>query len=41
MAWAGFGLVLSNKAEEAFGLTPTEKDRRELEEVLPRVRRVD
>ena len=41
MAWAGLGLLLSDKAEEVFGLKPTEKDRQALEDVLPRVRRID
>lgn len=41
MAWAGLGLLLSDKAEEVFGLKATEKDREELQGVLPRVRRID
>ncbi|KAL6717172.1 hypothetical protein ACLMJK_005087 [Lecanora helva] len=41
MAWAGMGLFLSDKAEEKFGLRATEEDRRELEGLVPRVRRVD
>lgn len=41
MAWAGIGLLLSDKAEEVWDLKPTEKDRQELDHVLPRVRRVD
>jgi len=41
MAWAGLGLFLSDKAEEKFGLKATEKDREELQGVLPRLRRVD
>lgn len=41
MAWAGLGLLLSDKAEEVFGLKPTENDKEGLKDVLPRVRRVD
>lgn len=41
IGWAGLGLLLTDKAEERFGLVPTEKDREELERVVPRVRRVD
>lgn len=41
MAWAGLGLVLSDKAEDFFGLKPTEKDREGLKDLLPKVRRVD
>jgi len=41
MAWAGIGLLLSDKAEEVWGLKPTEKDREQLKEVLPRVRRIE
>jgi hypothetical protein len=40
MAWAGLGLLFSDKVEEYFGLKPTEKDRQALEEVIPRIRRV-
>ena len=41
MAWAGIGLLLSDKAEEVWGLKPTEKDKEQLKEVLPRVRRIE
>ena len=41
MTWAGLGLLLSDKAEEVFGLKPTEKDKEGLKDVLPRLRRVD
>ncbi|KNG52143.1 ankyrin and het domain-containing protein [Stemphylium lycopersici] len=37
MAYAGAGLYLSDKAEEKFGLTPTDKDREELREALPKI----
>ena len=40
MAWAGLGLLLSDKAEEVFGLKATEKEKEELRGVLPRIRRV-
>jgi len=41
MAYAGAGLYLSDKAEEKFGLTPTEKDRKELREAIPRISPVE
>jgi hypothetical protein len=41
MAYAGAGLFLSDKAEEKFGLTPTEKDMAELRESLPKISTVD
>jgi hypothetical protein len=41
MAYAGLGLFLSNKAEEKFGLTPTEKDREELRQALPKITTVE
>jgi hypothetical protein len=41
MAYAGMGLFLSDKAEEKFGLTPTEKDMEELREALPKISTVD
>ena len=41
MAYAGAGLYISDKAEEKFGLTPTEKDREELRHVLPKVSTVE
>ena len=41
MAYAGVGLFLSDKAEEKFGLTPTEKDREELRNALPKITTVD
>lgn len=37
MAYACAGLYLSDKAEERFGLTPTEKDREELRNALPKI----
>ncbi|KAF2475759.1 uncharacterized protein BDR25DRAFT_300746 [Lindgomyces ingoldianus] len=41
MAYAGAGMVLSDKAEEFFGLVPTEKDKEELEKVLPKITTVN
>lgn len=41
IAWASLGLSLSDKAEDVFGLRPTEKDKEGLRDLLPRVRRVD
>ena len=41
MAYAGAGLYLSDKAEERFGLTPTEKDREELRDALPKITTVE
>ena len=37
MAYATAGLYLSDKAEEKYGLTPTEKDREELRNALPKI----
>lgn len=41
MAWAGLGLLLSDRAEEVFGLKPTEEDKEGLKDLLPKVRRAD
>jgi hypothetical protein len=41
MAYAGAGLYLSDKAEEKFGLTPTEKDREQLRDALPKIAAVE
>lgn len=41
MVWAGLGMVLSDKAEETFGLKPTEKDQQELDKMIPKIRLVD
>jgi hypothetical protein len=41
MTYAGMGLFLSDKAEEKFGLTPTEKDMEELRGALPKITAVD
>ena len=37
MAYASIALVLSDKAEEKFGLVPSEKDKEELEKVIPKI----
>ena len=41
MAYAGLGLLLSDKAEESFGLVPSEQDRERLREIVPRITVVD
>jgi len=41
MAYAGFGLLASDKAEQMFGFAATEEDRRKLQESMPRVHLVD
>ena len=40
MAYAMFGLTLSDKAEEAFGFTPSEKDKTDLRNSVPKVHMV-
>lgn len=37
MAYAVFGLFISDKAEEAFGFTPTEEDKKRLREAVPKI----
>ncbi len=37
MAYAAAGLYLSDKAEEKFGLVPTEKEKEELRLALPKI----
>jgi len=41
MAYAAFGLLLSDKAEEAFGFTPTEKYKQDLREAVPKLHTVE
>lgn len=41
MMYATAGLYLSDKAEERFGMTPTEKDREELRNALPKISTVE
>lgn len=37
MGYAGAGLYLSDKAEEKLGLVPTEKDKEDLRNALPKI----
>ena len=37
ITWAGIGLYVSDKAEEKFGFTPSEEEKRRLEAAMPRV----
>ncbi|KAJ4292063.1 hypothetical protein N0V90_009962 [Kalmusia sp. IMI 367209] len=37
MAYAGAGMFLSDKVEEKLGLVPTEKDKEELQQAMPRI----
>jgi hypothetical protein len=37
LAWSAAGLYISDAAEKKLGLEPTEKDRAELEKVVPRI----
>lgn len=41
MVYSALGLALSRKAEERFGMVPTEKDREALREALPKIRSVE
>lgn len=41
MAYAAFGLLVSDKAEEALGLVPTEEDKQRLREAIPRIHTVE
>jgi hypothetical protein len=41
MAYAGAGLFLSDKAEEKFGLVPTEQDKEDLQKALPTITTVE
>ncbi|KAF2731636.1 hypothetical protein EJ04DRAFT_566648 [Polyplosphaeria fusca] len=41
MAYAGLGLFLSDKAEEKFGLVPTEKDKEDLRKAIPKITAVE
>ena len=41
MAWAAAGLFLSDRAEEAFGLVPTDKDKQKLQETVPKIQFVE
>lgn len=41
MAYAGFGLYASDKAEAALGYTPSEEDKRRLREAMPTISAVE
>ncbi|OCK86042.1 hypothetical protein K432DRAFT_399780 [Lepidopterella palustris CBS 459.81] len=41
MGYSGLGILLSDKAAEQFGLVPTEKDKEELNSVIPKIIVVD
>lgn len=41
MSYAATGLFLSDKAEEKFGLVPTEEDKEKLRQAIPKIRTVD
>ncbi|PVH98097.1 hypothetical protein DM02DRAFT_657659 [Periconia macrospinosa] len=37
MAYAGAGLYLSDKVEEKLGFVPTEQDKKELQDAIPKI----
>lgn len=41
MAYAGFGLLVSDRAEQFFGYTPSQEDKERLRSVVPRVQMVE
>lgn len=41
MAYAGFGLFVSDKIEEHFGMTPNEKDYEEVRKLVPKISIID
>ena len=41
IAYAGFGLLASDKAEQMFGFTATEEDKKKLQESMPRIHLVN
>ncbi|KAF2455063.1 hypothetical protein BDY21DRAFT_290086, partial [Lineolata rhizophorae] len=41
MAWGLAGLWLSDRAEQAFGFTPTDEDKARLAQTIPKIRTVD
>ena len=41
MAYAAFGMLLSDKAEQTFGFVPTEQDKKDLREAVPKIHLVD
>ena len=41
MAYAAAGLFLSDKAEQTFGLVPTDQDKKALKDAVPKIHMVD
>jgi hypothetical protein len=41
MAYALFGILLSDRAEIAFGFTPTEEDKKNLRDAVPKIHLVE
>jgi hypothetical protein len=41
MAYATFGLLVTDKAEKTLGMEPSEEDKEELRKAVPRVRVVE
>lgn len=41
MAYAGFGLLISDEIEERFGMTPTEQDYEEVRKLVPKISTVE
>ncbi|KAH6611922.1 hypothetical protein C7974DRAFT_87382 [Boeremia exigua] len=41
MAYAGFGLLISDEIEQRFGLTPNEQDYEEVRQLIPRISTVE
>lgn len=41
IAYAGFGLLVSDKAEKAFGYAPTEEDKKRLHDSVPKIQLVE
>lgn len=41
MGYAMLGMFLSDKAEQSFGLTPTEQDKQRLKESVPKIHFVE
>lgn len=41
MVWGAAGLLISDKAEQAFGFVPTEQDKEKLQEAIPKLHFVE
>ncbi|KAJ4337507.1 hypothetical protein N0V87_004653 [Didymella glomerata] len=41
MAWAGFGLLVTNEIEKRFDMTPDEKDYEEVRQLVPKISTVE